>query len=285
MDGSTAVANVFGGGSELAVSQAMDFDGPSGFEGVDRDCTTIPFLKVAQNATEQAKRGSPEKIEGLEPGMFFCPATRKQYSEEVKLVILRFYRQYIIYDGADMTSRFIGTMAPEDFERDILPTAVREKSYHLDTQGHRYVDTRNFIVMVAGHYDDGPMLLSLSSTGISPSKKWLTMAQNVRASDGRQAPIWASVWSLATGYQQNDAGSYYQISKIDRLGYVPPQVKNLVVGAFLDAQGVQASDIQGVETHAAPTEKQAEATHEEVKAPKATQKAAPSKPGDEEDLF
>lgn len=283
MSGSTdMVSKVFGASTEVAVAEAFEFDGPSGFDGVDRDCTTIPFLKVAQTSTEQAKKGSPERIEGLEPGMFFCPATRKAYGESVRLVILRFYRQYIIYNGTSMDAKFVGTMAPEDFERNILPGATREKSYHLDSQGFRYVDTRNFIVMVAGAYNDGPMLLSLSSTGIAPSKKWLTMAQNVRSNDGRQAPIWASVWELATGYQQNDAGSYYQLTKIDRLGYVPPSIKNLVVGAFLDAQVVSASDIQGVEAHATePVAKPVEGTHTAAKkqGPRADEEV------DEKDLF
>ncbi|HSA01214.1 MAG TPA: hypothetical protein P5055_10805, partial [Candidatus Paceibacterota bacterium] len=105
----------------------------------------------------------------------------------------------------------IGVITPEEFDRDVLPTAVRERSFHLSPDGHRYVDTRNFIVFVAGAYNDGPMLMSMSSTGIAPSRKWLTMAQNHRSSDGRQAPIWANVWTLETGYQDNEAGSYYQI--------------------------------------------------------------------------
>jgi len=273
------VASVFAGKQEVAVAEAFEFDGPSGFDGVDRDCTTIPFLKVAQTATEQAKKGSPEYIKGLEPGMFFCPATRKTYGEAVRLVVLRFYRQYIIYDGKDMNAKFVGTMAPEDFERNIMPTATREKSYHLDGKGFRYVDTRNFIVMVAGAYNDGPMLLSLSSTGIAPSKKWLTMAQNVRSNDGRQAPIWASVWELATGYQDNDAGSYYQITKIDRLGYVPPTAKNLVVSAFLDAQGVSAADIQGVESHASTPAPEA------MKPAEGSHRTAAKPEVDDKDLF
>jgi hypothetical protein len=88
------------------------------------------------------------------------------------------------------------------------------------------------------------MLMSMSSTGIVPSKKWVTQAQNVRDAAGRVAPIWANVWELATGYMDNPQGSYYQVAKISRLGYVAPSIKELVVHAFLDAQGAGTADLE-----------------------------------------
>lgn len=228
----------------LISAEAGEFDGPSGFEGVDNECITIPFLKMAQSGTDEAKKGSPKQIKGLEPGMFFCPATRKVYGEEVNLVILRFYRQYVIYESASSDAKFLGTMSPETFKSHVEPYATRERSYHLDGDGHRYVDTRNFIVLIPGHYDDGPMLLSLSSTGISPSRKWLTQAQNVRDSNGKVTPIWGNIWTLKTGYMDNDAGSYYQIAQIERLGFVASKHRPMVVAAFLDAQAAANADLE-----------------------------------------
>lgn len=268
----------------IVSAEGFDFDGPTGFEGVDRDCVTIPFLKIAQSATEQAKKGSPEAIKGLEPGMFFCPATRKVYGENVKLIIVKFYRQYIIYDGEGTDSKFCGTMSAEDF-RKIESQAVRVKSYHM-FDGKRYVDTRNFIVMVAGSLQDGPMLLSMSSTGIAPSRKWLTQAQNIRKPNGDLAPIYACVWDLATGYQDNAAGSYYQVTKVDRLGWITADAYKIVLSAFLDAGAMDSAAITGTEgDHAKPA---AEASHSQTaddvsrmfgKAPA----AAPT--GTEDDVF
>lgn len=226
------------------VEQMITFDGPTGLEGIDRDCVTIPFLKVAQSNHDQTKRGSPEEIRGLEPGMFFCPATRKVYGSEVNLIILRFYRQYIVYDGEGTDAKMIDAITPEAFVRDIEPYATRVKSYHMK-DGNRYVDTRNFIVMVAGALHDGAMLLSLSSTGISPSKKWLTQVGSVYAPNGQPAPIWTSVWRLATAFQNNPQGSYYQITRVDRMGWITEKAKPIVVRAFLDAQGHNTADIKG----------------------------------------
>lgn len=228
-------------GEEYSLAAPIEFDGPSGFEGVTQECTVLPFLKVAQSSTNEAKKGDPKQIPGLELGHFFCPATRKVYGDSINLVILKFYRQYVIYESRDAASKFMGTMAPEDFAK-IEKQCVREKSYHLDAEGHRYVDTRNFIVLAAGRWEDGPMLYSMASTGIGPSRKLLTQAQNVRDPNGKLAPIWSSVWKLTTGYQSNDAGqSYYQVAGIDRLGYVPKERAKMIVDAFLDAQGMATS--------------------------------------------
>lgn len=244
------VARVFSG--EVATDETFEFDGPSGYESVDKDCVTIPFLKIAQSSTEEAKRGSAKRIDGLEPGMFFCPATRKVYGETMNLVILRFYRQFVVYESEETDAKFLGTISPEAFKAQIEPSATRVRSYHVDADGHRYVDTRNFIVMNTASVTDGPMLLSLSSTGIAPSRKWLTQAQNVRAPDGRVAPIWANVWNLANGYVDNPLGSYYQISRVERMGFVSNTIKELVVRAFLDAQGLEKESLdKSAQGHAA----------------------------------
>jgi len=214
----------------------IEFDGPTGFEGVDRECVTIPFLKVAQASTPEAKYRDPAEIEGLKPGMFFCATSRKVYGEAIRVILLKFYRQFIIYESRDPGARFLGTMLPEDFKL-IEGSLTREKSYHLDKDGKRYVDTRNFIVMVHGHLEDGPMLMSLQSTGIKPSKQLVTMATNVRAPDGGQAPIWSSGWELATAYQTNESGQgYHQISRVSRAGFIPKELAKMIVDAFLGVQ-------------------------------------------------
>lgn len=227
---------------EIVQGGTMEFDGPSGFEGVDQDCTIIPFLKIAQPGTEEAKKGSSKQIKGLEAGNFFCPSTGKVYGDSVALVILRFYRQYIVYESREADAKFLTTILPEQFKM-IEKSCTRERSYYLDADGHRYVDTRNFVVFVHGHYEDGPMLLSMASTGIKPSQKLMTQATGIRAPDGRQAPIWSSVWSLTTGYFDNPLGGYYQVGQVSRLGWVPKARTPMIVQSFLDANAMATGDL------------------------------------------
>jgi hypothetical protein len=231
----------------------IDFGGPTGFEWVSQDCVTIPFLKVAQASTPEAKYRDPAEIEGLKPGMFFCAASRKVYGENIKLIILKFYRQFIIYESNDPGSKFLGTMNESEFKL-IEPSLTREKSYHLNKNGNRYVDTRNFIVLVHGHLEDGPMLMSLQSTGIKPSRQLMTMATNVMTPKGR-APIWSSGWELGTGYQTNDSGqSYHQIARVSRLGFIPVSMAKMVEEMFLDVQsyGPEVLEESAAKEHTTP---------------------------------
>lgn len=224
--------------------------GKTGFEGVDRDCVTIPFLKIAGGTTEEAKRGGVKFLPGLEMGNFFSPTSRKVFGDAIRLVVLKFYRTFVVYDGEGTDSKFIGTITPDQFKK-IEPNTRRVKSYALDTNGHRYVDTRNFLVVNHDDLDGGPMLLAMSSTGIAPSKKWITLAENVKArKDGVavRAPMWASIWKLTASMFENPQGSYYQVSTVEREGWIDPKLASAMKAAFDEVQELSVDTIN-VEEH------------------------------------
>lgn len=207
------------------------FGGRTGFEGIDSECVQTPFLKLAQRATPEAAEGDTKYISGLKPGMFFCPTTRKVYGPSPKLIIVKFYRTYNVYEGEGPESKFKGQISVEEFKRDIEKSARRVKSYHM-LNGLRYVDARNFIVLVDNHKEDGPMLLTLSSTGVSPSRKWISSAMAISVNRNgviEKAPIWSSVWQMNVQFFQDPKGSYHQIASADRLGWVSdaPAVRSL----------------------------------------------------------
>lgn len=227
--------------SDLAPVDLLD--GASGFEGMDASCISIPFLRVAQPGSDEVKPGTPKFMDNLKMGQFFSPTTRQVYGNSVRLVILKFYRAFTKYTGEGMDSKFMGTITPDEFEK-IKTTRIR--SYAVDSEGHRYVDTRNFLVLNYDKMEDGPMLLSLSSTGISPSKKWMTMAASVKVNkDGKlvQAPAWSSVWLLNTAMFNSDLGSYYQIATIERLGWVPKELAPEIKRTFDDMQSIGTTSI------------------------------------------
>ena len=203
----------------------MDFLGSdSGFEEVDRDCLTIPYLRIGQSSSDFMKRGAAKFIPGLQGGDFFFPLTREVFGTDMNVVIVKFYRSYSVYESSAPDAKFMGVITKEKYERDIEPTATRERSYTLDPDGHRYVDNRNFVLVDYDHPERGPMLFSMSSTGVKPSKNWLTQATNVKVKRGDgslvDAPIWSSVWRLHTEYFDNPQGGYYQVSEVRRLGWV-----------------------------------------------------------------
>lgn len=210
--------------NELEVMPDVDFGGPTGREGLDESCLKLPFMKLAQVSSDQAKRGSAAFMPGLEAGMFFSPTFKKIYGPKVSVVVVKFYRSFTVYDGEGTKAKFLGQMTPAQFEREIEPSAKRKKSYFLDAQGHRYVDTRNFIVVPFDSPEDGPMILSLSSTATSASRDWCTMldAVKIKRPDGsiEQMPFWSTAWELGAVFTTYDEGDAFQFKSPDKLGWV-----------------------------------------------------------------
>jgi len=224
-------------GNEIAPAEYFDTQ-RTGFEGVDAASVIRPYITIAQGSSEMAKRGSPSYIDGLAPGMFYSPSTKLLIGEKLRCIVVKYYRNFVVYEGKDPTGKpthFLGTISSKEFDTNIAPTAVRDGGYNVGKDGRLYLDKRNFIILLADNPDAGLFILSLSSTGIQPAKKLITMAMNVRAvKEGRsvQAPIWSNVWELGTNYIQNPKGGYYQITDINRLGWVSKQIAPIAKGAF-----------------------------------------------------
>jgi len=243
---------VLSGSTELALDAPLDiFGDATGFEGVDRECIQTPFLKIAQSASDETKKQNAAYISGLEPGMFFCPSTRKVYGSDINVVLTHFDRMFVIYEGTGKESKYQGSITSAQFSRDIEPYGVREKSYVIK-DGFRYVDTRNFLIIPYDSPYDGAMMMSLSSTGIKPSSKLLTQAMNVVAVKNGvpvKAPIWSSVWNLKTEYFSDPKGDYFQLAIIERKGWVNKNLAPQVKALFEEMQDVQVAPASETETH------------------------------------
>jgi hypothetical protein len=210
--------------TDLEAMPDFEGGGPTGSEGFDESCLKLPFMKLAQASSDQVKKGSASYMNGLEAGMFFSPTFKKIYGPNVSVVVVKFYRSFAVYDGKGTKAKFLGQMTAAQFRKEVEPNAVRERSYFLDQKGHRYVDTRNFIVVPYDHPEDGPMILSLSSTATSASRDWCTMLDSIRVkrSDGKveQAPFWTTAWMLGAVYTTYDEGDAFQFKTPDKLGWV-----------------------------------------------------------------
>jgi hypothetical protein len=229
------------------------FSGSTGFEGIDNDCVQTPFIKLAQRGTPEAIEGDPKYIEGLKPGMFFCPSSRKIYGPSPKFIIVKFFRSFNVFEGEGQESKFRGQMDSNEYKHNVEPYTTRVKSYAMK-DGLRYVDARNFIVLVADNRDDGPMLLSMSSTGVSPSRKWLSAAMSVRVTrDGviEVAPIWSSVWQVNVQLFQDPKGSYNQVSSVDRLGWVQRKDAQAIESLFSELKDAAITTDQETPVHQA----------------------------------
>jgi len=89
---------------------------------------------------------------------------------------------------------------------------IDDKNISYLDNGNIIQDTRNHYVLLGDHLELGPIILSLVSTGIRHSRKWMSRmgALRIPGSD-KQAPMFASVWTIESTRNSNDDGTWYQL--------------------------------------------------------------------------
>ena len=105
-----------------------DGGGRTGLEGISNECIAIPFLKLAQDLTPEARKVHSQYLEGLSPGMFFNRTTRSIYGSKLKVVVLGFYQQFGEWEGDPPNAKPKGFYSQMEYERDIMPECKEVKT-------------------------------------------------------------------------------------------------------------------------------------------------------------
>ena len=206
--------------------------GYTGFENVDSDSLSVPFLRVAQSNTAQIDENETSYIGGLKVGHFYNTAAGVGYSNTVRMVLLGYSRTFVVW-GSELGD-FQGVITADEFKK-IEGNLSRDGAMFKGPDGKRYQDTRNFFVWLPDHPEDGVILYPLKSTGITQSRKLLTRASALRK-DGKPVPLFASIWKVGTVKNQNDQGTWYEIGDKKSLaatweGYAPSEMHPAILDA------------------------------------------------------
>jgi len=181
----------------------------SGFEDINLQTMSIPFLRLLQSNSPQLKSSKPEYIEGSKEGMFANTVTNKLYEAPFNIVIGRFDRYFI--EWGDTRGKFIAAHDPELFEAQIRNKLVRnEKNKLVDPDtGHTFVETYMYYVVLPDHMEDGICLLALSSTGIKEAKRLnRLLTHTMIPGTTKRAMPYFMVWSVNTVDMSNDEGDW-----------------------------------------------------------------------------
>ena len=226
-------------------------------EHLSQDELEMPFLKLAQDGTKEAKRGKPESIEGLEPGLFFNTVSGEIYGEALKFQVHGYFHKYNIWKGPKGNGAYQGSMTTEEFRAfEKAESLVRDGGDMIHVDGNkdiRYTDTHSFIITLPEFPDAGLMVYPLSSTGCKVARRWNSLNTNRRLPGGGAAKRYATIWDLkADSFTSNDGFDYKQVSTIKPLGWATPELSNLgkSLEPFVDSiksQGVKFDD-DGTET-------------------------------------
>ncbi len=197
--------------TESAVStdvlSQMESDAGIGVGSIGSQDMAIPFLRMMQDMTPEAKKRDPAFIEGGEPGKMFDTVTKELF-ESVLVVPCAYKRKLNEWTPRKDGGGFHGSIPwnPE------LAAKFRDKEARTE-KGTHYVDTMEFYVLYQS--EDGtwkPAVMALSSTQLTVGRRWnsLIKAQVLNGKRGMvPAPIFSTIYKMDSEERTNDDGTWF----------------------------------------------------------------------------
>jgi len=204
-------------GTALAVIN-YQADAGMGIEEADKDSFAIPFLAVLQGLSPQI-----ETVAGARPGLFINTITN-ELIEAVEVIPVAFQRRYLRWTPRSAGGGFKGQLTVAEVESMIASGAAKnnggKNGDSLCVQedgkpGDELKDTRIHFVLMRSPTTGlwSPAIISLASTAIKRSKRWLTMIDGIKeiGADNKPftPPSFSRVYKVTTEKETNNEGSWY----------------------------------------------------------------------------
>lgn len=204
----------------LAV-MAADFaaDAGLGMEGADKSSFAIPFLSILQGLSPQL-----ETVDGAKPGLFINSITNEVF-KEVLVIPCAFQRRFLRWAPRSEGGGYKGEYNPVDIETGKIDGVHQNNEGRLMLENDELKDTRNHFVLMqteSGAWTGA--LLSLSSTQIKKSKRWMSLILGIemRNAQGKpfNPPSFSHVYKLSAVKEENSKGSWWglQVEKVEPVG-------------------------------------------------------------------
>lgn len=216
----TEVAVAETNNTALAV-MAADFaaDAGLGMEGADKSSFAIPFLSILQGLSPQL-----ETVDGAKPGLFINSITNEVF-KEVLVIPCAFQRRFLRWAPRSEGGGYKGEYNPVDIETGKIAGVSTNAEGRLMLESDELKDTRNHFVLMqteSGAWTGA--LLSLSSTQIKKSKRWMSLILGIemRNAQGKpfNPPSFSHVYKLSAVKEENSKGSWWglQVEKVEPVG-------------------------------------------------------------------
>lgn len=204
----------------LAV-MAADFaaDAGLGMEGADKSSFAIPFLSILQGLSPQL-----ETVDVAKPGLFINSITNEVF-KEVLVIPCAFQRRFLRWAPRSEGGGYKGEYNPVDVETGKIAGVSTNAEGRLMLENDELKDTRNHFVLMqteSGAWTGA--LLSLSSTQIKKSKRWMSLILGIemRNAQGKpfNPPSFSHVYKLSAVKEENSKGSWWglQVEKVEPVG-------------------------------------------------------------------
>ena len=177
-----------------------------GFENMSNNEVAVPRLLIAQALSDVVQNGS------VKVGHFYNSITGEDYGDSIDLIVCHFQKVWVEWkknNGGYVGTYPIGGLAgvTGDNFKGLEHTAD-------DGTVNDVIETWNYLVILPDHVGDGYMVFGSTRGNLKYLKGWNTKMRYLRTPSGKAAPLFSSIWNLATGKDQNKNGNtYYSCNK------------------------------------------------------------------------
>ena len=202
----------------LAINM-FEADADKGAQNITQEDLALPFLKVLMPLSPEVNKRDGKYVEGAEPGMIFNSVTKELFdgAKGINILPCHYLKQYVEWQDRGTSSG--SPVAIHKANSDIVSTTTRDKSFKDRLPNGNYLETTaNHFVVVLG---DSPQtaLISMKSTSLSVSRKWLTtmMGLKLQGKNGLfTPPTYSHIYNLKTVQMSNDKGTWFgwDVSKV-----------------------------------------------------------------------
>lgn len=194
----------------VAKNDAINYaaDAGMGLEGADKDSYAIPFLTVLQGLSPQL-----ETVNGAKPGLFINTITNEIF-KTVQVIPCAFQRRFIRWAPREEGGGFRGQYSPVAVETGKVDGLERTDEGRYAVEGDELKDTRHhYLLLQSASGSWQPALMSLASTQVKKSKRWLSLIQGIemRTPQGKtfNPPSFSHIYQLRAVKEENNQGAWW----------------------------------------------------------------------------
>lgn len=188
----------------MAEAKSLDFlenAGDSGFENMGVSEISTPLLLISQALSKNVAEGT------ISVGHFYNSITGKDYGSEVRVVVCHFDKMW--YEWKPNQGGLAGRYPVGGLE------GVVGDRYTGMKHGENKIEEKYvYLVYLPDFPEDGFLVFASTGGNMKYLKGWNTQLSYLRTPGGKQAPIYAGIWKMSLGKDQNKQGQpYYSCNK------------------------------------------------------------------------
>ena len=252
-------------------------------EAMGKDDMSIPFLQILQSLSPQCTKGEPEFIKGAEPSDLYDTVAQVVFKtrdvddnvqEGVRILPIHYKRSFIEWVPRNQGGGIVNEWsvaegmsmitARNESNQDII-----QPNSPIGTPGNQLNDTHtHFVFLIAEDGSYEPVIMTMASTQIKPSKDLNNMVNKQQLPDGREAPRYFGIYGVTTQRKSNDQGSWYvwKFERVDDVANAGMMQMFRDARKFADGvrEGEHKADYAKMDGEANPSTKSAGGNDEEV---------------------